>query len=338
MSSIPPERPDGTQPSHVYELRGAGIMANLMATLGTVLAVGIIASLFVRSPLAPKPPFSSDPDSTIIATKVDLARNSPAAQVGFVGDSSCLIDLDVATLESVSQLAVVNLGTLSYLSLDSFGVLAGEFSKGKEAPRIVLVVHPDCLRVTSPSPAHRAILDSALGSGRAALLQTNETLSAYLGFDEFRVRVSDQWIPHPLKGAFGNRYGFTADLRDSLIHRKGTMDESARFDARSNHASAEYRLAPRIESECLEFRSKLPEGSRIRVIVTPVPQSHALKSHETRTREMRSQLEDWLGAERPSFDLPLVLPDADFGTVTHLTPEGAVRYSRLVGEAMRSWK
>lgn len=170
------------------------------------------------------------------------------------------------------------------------------------------------------------------------MLQTNDTLSAYLGFDEFRVRVSDHWIPHPLKGAFGNRYGFTADLRDSLIHRKGTMDESARFDAQANHASAEYRLAPRIESECREFRSKLPEGTRIRVIVTPVPKSHALKSHEAKTREMQSQLEDWLGADKPAFDLPLVMPDADFGTVTHLTPEGAVRYSRLVGDALRSWK
>ncbi|MEN9675071.1 MAG: hypothetical protein RIS76_967 [Verrucomicrobiota bacterium] len=338
MSSLPPQRPDGKLPSHVYELREAGIVGNLVGTLGAVLAIGIVVSFFVRSPLAPKPPFSSDPDSTIIATKVALARNSPAAQVGLVGDSSCLMDLDVAALESVSQLTVVNLGTLSYLSLDSFGVLAGEFSQGKETPRIVLVVHPDCLRILSPSPAHRAILDSALGSGRAAMLQTHETLSAYLGFDEFRVRVSDHWIPHPLKGAFGNRYGFTADLRDSLIHRKGTMDESARFDAHANHASAEYRLAPRIESECREFRSKLPERTRIRVIVTPVPQSHALKSHEKKMREMQSQLEDWLGAEKPSFDLPLVMPDADFGTVTHLTPEGAVRYSRLVGEAMRSWK
>jgi len=338
MSSPSPQPSDATPPSHVYEIGGAGLAANLAGTLGVVLVIGLVVGLFLRSPLAPGPSFSSDPDSAIIATKVALARNSAAAQVALVGDSSCLIDLDVATLEASCPLAVVNLGTLSYLSLDAFGLLAGEFSKGKEAPKVVLVVHPDGLRIASPSPAHRAILDSALGLGPAAMLQTNENLSAWLGFDEFRVRVSDRWIPHPLRGNFGDRYGFTADLRESLVRRKGTMDELARFDAGENHSSPEYRLANRIESECRQFRAALPPGARIRVIVTPVPQSHALKSHEQTVQEMRTQLEEWLGAETPSFDLPLVLPDADFGTVTHLTPDGAARYSRLAGEAICSWK
>ncbi|MBL9173664.1 MAG: hypothetical protein JNL10_09035 [Verrucomicrobiales bacterium] len=338
MNSAPTPSKEGPLPSHVYELRGAGIATNLAVTLGLVLLIGLAVSVYLRSPVAPGPSFSSDPDSAILAAKVELARSSTASQLALVGDSSCLIDLDVSTLESVCRLDVVNLGTLSYLSLDSFGVLAGELLKGKEAPRVVLVVHPDCLRITSPSVAHRAVLDSALGVGPAAMLQTNDTLSASLGFDEFRVRVSDRWIPHPLKGAFGNRYGFTSDLRESLLRRKGTMDESARFDAAANRSSAEYRMAPRVEEECRLFRQALPPKTRIRVIVTPVPRSHALKSHEQKVQEMRSQLEEWLGAETPSFPLPLILPDADFGTVTHLTPEAAVRYSRWVGEALCSWK
>jgi len=325
-------------PSHEYDLRGSRLLANVAGTLAVALGIGVLVSLFLRSPVAPGPSFASDPDSTIIAAKVALARNSPSAALAVVGDSSCLMDLDVATLESACPLSLVNLGTLSYLGLDSFGLLAGEFLKHREAPRVVLVVHPEALRIVSPSTAHRAILESALGSGPAAMLQTNETLSAHLGFDEFRVRVSDRWIPHPLKGAFGNRYGFTADLRDSLMARRGTMDESARFDAQAERGSAEYRLAPRIESECQQFREALPAGTRIRVIVTPVPQSHALKSHERKVREMLAQVEAWLGAEMPSWDLPLVLPDEDFGTVTHLTPEGAVKYSRLVAAAICAWK
>lgn len=325
-------------PSHVYELQGSRIVRNLVGTFVVILAVGALVQLALRTGAMPGPSFVSDPDSTIISTKAVLARASVTAQVALVGDSSCLTDLDVATMEAGSGADVVNLGTLSYLSLDSFGVLAAEFARGKSAPRVVLAVHPDCLRVGAPSPAHRAILDSALGRGQAATLQTNETLAAVLGFDDVRVRVSDRFIPHPLRGAFGGRYGFTADLRESLLRRQGTMDESAKFDPSANHGSAEYRLAPRIEEECRLFRTALPTGTRLRVLITPVPKSHALRSHETRVREMRAQLENWLGAEPGGFDLPVVLPDGDFGTVTHLQPEAAVRYSRLVGERVRDWK
>lgn len=325
-------------PSHVYELQGSRIVPNVVATFAVILAIGIATQLALRTGAMPGPSFVSDPDSTIIATKATLARASSSAQVAFVGDSSCLTDLDIATIESAGGLDSVNLGTLSYLSLDSFGVLAAEFARGKTTPRVVLAVHPDCLRVGSPSAAHRAILDSALGKGAAATLQTNETLAAVLGFDDVRVRATDRFIPHPLRGAFGGRYGFTVDLRESLILRQGSMDESAVFDPATNHGSAEYRLAPRIQEECRLFRAALPPGTRLRVLVTPVPKSHALKSHETRVREMRAQLETWLGAETPGLDLPLVLPDSDFGTVTHLKPEAAVRYSRLVGERLRDWK
>lgn len=337
MDSPPTPLHEDTPPAHEYDLRGAGLVPNLLGTVGMALGVGLLVTLFLKSPVAPGDSFLSDPDTTIIASKVVLARNSPSANLALVGDSSCLMDLDVATLESSCPLRVVNLGTLSYLGLDASGLLAGELLRGKEDPRVAVVVHPEALRVASRSPSHRATLDAALGSQSPSASAPRGTPASLLGFDEFQRRVADRWIPRPLKGALGNRYGFTADLHEALRARKGSMDEPGRFDPGAEPGTAGYRLAARIESECRRFRESVPPGTRIRVILAPVPQSHALPGSERILRELQSQLEGWLGAEGPSWNLPLVLPDAEFGSRTHLNPEGAQRYSRLVGAALCSW-
>lgn len=325
-------------PAHFYDSHWSEVVRNILMTCATVLAAGVFALAFGRSRFAPPSLFRSDPDSTIIATKAALARSPANAGVAFVGDSSCLINIDIDTLEYEGGLNAVNLGTLSYLSIESFGALARQFVTGKEAGRVVLVVHPECLRSATASEAHRAVLDGALGLSPPVQLRTNNLLASWLGFDNFRDRVMDRWVPGTLSGKFGARYGFTEFLERELIRRRGTLDETARFDPSTNRMSAEYRLAGRIERECRGFRSLLPPGTRIRVVVSPVPKSHALKNHEHTVNEMRTQIEEWLGAEGPSIDLPSILPDTDFGTVTHLQPEAALRYSKLVAERLGSWR
>src|SRR4030095_8250589 len=128
-----PASPAGSSPgpSHYYDTRWSDVIRNVLMTIAIVLAAGVVALAFGRSGLAPPSSYRSDPDSVIIATKAGLARTADA-DVAFVGDSSCLVNMDMATLESAGKLRAVNLGTLSYLSIDSFGVLAQEFAQRTE--------------------------------------------------------------------------------------------------------------------------------------------------------------------------------------------------------------
>lgn len=323
--------------SHHYDPGLPSALTGIGITLGVLAGLSLAIAGWVRTGFAPAPRFHSDPDSTIIAAKVRLATSETNHTLAFVGDSSCLINVDTESLKRAGHPAV-NLGTLSYLGLDAFGLIAQRSLRIHPSARLLLVVHPDCLRMTSPSEPHRAILEAALGGSRTAELRPNNPLAEFLGFEELRSRLIDRVLPEPLKGRLGTRYGFTEDLERSLLARFGTMDETSPGLSPTDRASAEYRLAARIEGECRRFRDGLPGTVRLGVIVSPVPRSHALRRHTEIGREMLSKMEGWLGVTVPFPEMPWVLEDGDFGTVTHLRPEAARRYSRLMADRLATWK
>ena len=48
----------------------------------------------------------------------------------------------------------------------------------------------------------------------------------------------------------------------------------------------------------------------------------------TLSDSLQSEIGKWIQAENPYLDLPTVLPDSSFGTVTHLLPNSAREYTR----------
>lgn len=321
-------------PGHVYRFDRRDLARNVAATVGLVLLAGLAVLGLLCTGLAGKPALLGNADSTILATKARLASEPSAARLAFVGDSSCLVNVDIPTLRTAGVEAV-NLGTLSYLGLDAFGLLARRFCEGHSPAEIVLVVHPECLRLAQASAEHRRILETALGLGEPAWsLQAGPAAEA-LGFEEARERWLDRALPTPLRGGLGARYGFTRDLQRELLGNGGTLEETAQYVAAASTASAEYRIAPRIRTECERFRKLLPPGTRLRLVISPVPRSHALRRHEATVSEMAATVAASLGAERPRDPMPAILPDTDFGTTTHLRPEAARRYTLRLAEALR---
>ena len=275
----------------------------------------------------PKKSQLGDPDSTIISTKARLATVSTQKRIAFVGDSSCLVNIHIPTLKD-NGIDAINLGTLSYLGIDSFGLLAQRFCQNKPDTQIFLVLHPECLRIVESSSQHRMILMEALNQATDSSTQFQLESLRKITVDEFRSRLLDGWLPTPMKGRLGFRYGFTHNLREEISSAGGFMEETAKFDPSISHGSSEYRIARRIQNECTQFRSYLPKGVRVRLLVSPVPQSHANRGHEKRVLEMQSELERWIQTDSPSLNMPMVLPDSNFGTVTHLLPTSAREYTR----------
>ena len=321
------------EPSHVYHVSASHWVKLMAGVLAIALLLMMGLGLLQRVGALPGNAHLRDPDSTIIATKASMASEPTEKSVAFVGDSSCLINIDIPTLQQ-SGIEAVNLGTLSYLGIDAFGLLARRFCEGKAKPRIILVLHPECLRMVEPSEDHRKILESALGGATGADGGWHWKDIRGVTFDAFRERLLDRWIPTPLKGRMGMRYGFTGDLRSELRSRGGTMEETASFDPSQPQGSAEYRLARRIRAECEAFRAALPKNAELQLLISPIPKSHALRGHDAKVKEMQAQVEEWLKADLPSLSLPSQWPDAEFGTVTHLLPSGAVNYSRILAQKL----
>ncbi len=339
IPSIGPEPAPADGPSHWYSFDRKDLVRNLAATLGLLLVAGIGALGLLWSGWAGRPALLGDPDATILGTKARLASGISEARMAFVGDSSCLINVDIPTLRSAG-IDAVNLGTLSYLGIDDFGLLAQRFCATHTGPlEVVLVVHPECLRLAQPSARHRTLLATALDSPEPSWRFRRESLAEALGFEDLRERWMDRVLPTPMRGGLGRRYGFTRDLQRELLRQGGTLEETAHYDptpAAASGASAEYRIAPRIRSECQRFRTRLPGGVSLRLIVSPVPRSHALRNHEATVAGMSDTVAGWLGAPGSDHALPSILPDGDFGTPTHLRPEAARRYTRRLAESMLS--
>jgi hypothetical protein len=312
---------------HVYLVNPVALAKQFASILLIFLALYLAMWIANGSGILGKKYQLGDPDSTIISTKVQLAATSSKKRIAFVGDSSCLVNIHIPTMKE-NGIEAINLGTLSYLGIDSFGLLAQRFCQDKPDAQIFVVLHPECIRMVASSSEHRKILMEALNQSTDRSTPFQLSNLRKITVDEFSSRLLEGWLPTPIKGQLGFRYGFTHNLTDEVFSSGGFMEETRKFDASISHGSSDYRIARRIQNECTLFRSYLPKGIKVHLLVSPIPQSHATRGHEKKVLEMQNEIGNWIQAENPSFNLPTVLPDSSFGTVTHLLPNSAHEYTR----------
>jgi len=114
-------------------------------TVGLVLMAGLAALGLLRSGLGGKPALLGDADTTILATKARIASEPSEARVAFVGDSSCLINVDIPTLRAAG-IEAVNLGTrVGDLSAGPAQMIDDAIAYF-QPDEVVLVVHPSTQR------------------------------------------------------------------------------------------------------------------------------------------------------------------------------------------------
>ena len=106
---------------HVYLVNPVALAKQFASILLIVLALFLAMWIANGSGILGKKYQLGDPDSTIISTKVQLAATSSKKRIAFVGDSSCLVNIHIPTMKE-NGIEAINLGTLSYLGIDSFGL------------------------------------------------------------------------------------------------------------------------------------------------------------------------------------------------------------------------
>jgi hypothetical protein len=321
QSAVPQEA------GHIYLVNPVTLARQFVSIFLIVLVLFLAMWMANGSGMLPKKSQLDNADSAIISTKARMATTSNQKRIAFVGDSSCLVNIHIPTMKD-NGIEAINLGTLSFLGIDSFGLLAQRFCQSKPDAQIFLVLHPECIRMVESSSEHRKILMEALDQSTDGSTQFELSKLRRITVDDFSSRLFSGWLPTPIKGQLGYRYGFTHNLRNEIFAAGGFMEETGRFGASVSLNSSEYRIARRIQSECTLFRSYLPKGVKVRLLVSPIPQSHATRGHEKQVREMQSEIEKWIQADNPSVKMPSVLSDSNFGTVTHLLPNSAREYTR----------
>lgn len=322
--------------SHTCEFEWKDLLRFVGVPLIPVALFALIMHGGARLHLLPAPRPALDTDRTIIIHQAQTSRTQSDAEVLLLGDSSCLMDVSARDLSARLGRPALNLGTVSYLDPAAYALLLRQSVTANPGRlrAVILLMHPEALRRTGSEPYHLNVLTNFLAVRDHF---RNETLAGQIscvaGVDIFSGRVLSRVRPAPLSGAFGRRYGFTADLERFMAANQGSAFEP---DSVPLTGSAEYRLSPSLKNSAKEFKAAMPHDARLLVGLTPVPENFAGPDFAAQQRALHRQWGEWLGADALLDELPATLPDERFARTTHLKPSAVAAYTEDLARAIQS--
>jgi hypothetical protein len=321
--------------SHTVEFAPQDLLRVLGWPLVPLAAFALAMHLGARLHWLPPPRPTLDTERTILIHQAEAARASHDAEILLLGDSSCLMNVSARPLGEQLGRPALNLGTFSFLDLHAHALMLREYARANPGRlrAVVLLMHPESLRRLGPEPYYISALTN-FWSGRDH--SRTETLpgriSCLLGVDILQGRLQSRWLPTPLSGAYGQRYGFSHDLENVLTRELGSAIDP---DVQAIKGRAEYRLAPTLERASRAFRAAVPADVKLFAGITPSPESHAGPRHPQLHAGMLSQWSQWLQADAALAQLPSTLPDDCFVRTTHLREYVIPRYTERLADALR---
>jgi len=316
--------------SHEYQFRLVELRQVLGLPLVVVVGLVFVMHLADFTGLLPDPRPLLDMDRTILFHQASAARTPQKADLLLLGDSSCLMDVSAPALGRLADRSALNLGTLSYVDLAADAALLRAYAAANPGRlrTVVLLLHPTTLRLGQQSGYHSELVWRFLS--RADL--PGAGFESWLGLDLLRSRLLARLLPVPLPGLYGATYGFTWDLWRQLDAHSGTLTDPGRYDPLAPMGSAEFRLAGGWEGACAVLRAAVPSGVTLAVGVTPCPASFVRPETAQSCRTLLTTLGQWLRADVVLTNLPLMLPDQEFASLTHLNAQGTPQFtSTLAG-------
>ena len=262
-----------------------------------------------------------DLDRTILTHQVSLATRAPPAQIVWLGDSSCLMDID-----PTHRPGLINLGTISHLGLNHHARLLERYLQHAAKPPdlVVVLLHPDALR-RERDDISAGLLFESLMSAKGS--HQHQTISARFGFDIFRDRILARMIPIPLNGAYGRTYGYTCVAYATMEKHLGGLIAAGMYDPATDLGNNEVRLGEKTANEAIALRANWPSGIRLAIGLAPVPASCAARDHAAQAVEILRAWNQHMKADIVLEQLPLVLPDVLFADRRHLNQTGRTEYT-----------
>ena len=324
--------------SHQYDYRPEDLLKTLGLPAMACLLFAVMARLFTLLPFAPAPRPALDVDRAVMIQQIDSSAQSPPADWVLIGDSSCLMNLDAAQFTKLSGQQVINLGTLSFLNLETFSqLLAHYLSSHEQTPsKIVLLTHPDFVRKSSTSTAHTGAFEHYLQqTDHAYVANAGWSPRSWLGLPIVEGRLLGR-LPIPLTGSFRDYYGFTTDLMRFMQAHQGSAVDPRTLQEDDLQGSSDYRVAKIHSRTAASLKAVIPGQTRFYVGLTPLPQDFVDRDF---TEEYQALLADWVAlfpGSIPLTELPPTLDKQHFATKTHLTEQAAKNYTQLLHEHLTS--
>lgn len=321
--------------SHTCDFSLRALLPLVLGPLLPLVVFAVAMQVGARTQLLPTPRPTLDTEQTILIHQAEAARSPQDAEVILLGDSSCLMNVSARQLGDALGRPALNLGTFSFLDVNSHAAMLREYSRTNPGRlrAVVLLMHAETLRRLGAEEFYTdALVHFWSGKDHTSSAAWHGQLNKMLGVDIFKGRLLARTLPLPLGGAYGRHYGFTADLERHLsVHRGSAIDP----DPQPLTGSPEYRLAKTIEKASKNFRSAVPDGVKLFVGITPAPERFAGAKYPALRDAMLTQWSGWIEGVALTV-LPATMPDANFVRTTHLTEPAISNYTAALSAALSS--
>ncbi len=246
------------------------------------------------------------------------------ANLLFVGDSTCLMNLDLSAVPAAgSGIQPLNLGMLSMLPLPSFAELVAEFAQrnpGRPA-YVVLLISPG---MVEQEPVALSPASSSSAPPRTSFLEI-------AGLRRLRDLIQGS-LPVALPGRYGRFYGFDLGLDQFMRQHQGSAIDPGEL-SRTSKRPHPIEIKEAFREECAAFRAKLPQHCRLLVGLAPVPREESGGDFPLHHKQLTSELGTLLGTEQ-ALQLPASYPALLFASSTHLKAQARAAYTRQVWKAV----
>jgi hypothetical protein len=324
--------PTDASRSHEFQFPASALAVLVAPTLVAFSTLVIALHLLNGLDWLPAPQFVESPEHILIRERARMTRTEHPAEVVIIGDSSSAIGVVAPRLGELlpGRLEVLNQGLFMGVGMDLYGQAAGEFIRHQpgRVRLVLLVVTVQKLQNTDMSPLHeqlwRDLLTPPMTSREAAAAELVLALPAA------RERLLNRVLPVATYGQAGWFYGFTHHLRTQFAAHNGTMVEDGSYNPTGRVALPEFQITEAVHAESLALRSEVPASVKLAVAITPLPESHLPRGHETRRDDLLQRLNTSLLADFLLTNLPVRLPNGYFSSPFHLNPRGANHFTRLL--------
>jgi hypothetical protein len=316
--------------------RALVLLARVLVPLAMFCFFGLLVLhlLYLRNPTRTDALRNLSIDHLVVLEQINRASSAHAAEIAFLGDSSCLMGIDPLSIERALDLhPVESFCSIGFLGPVGFAQMLGMLVKQNATPKIlVFVFHPATFR---REPSWDSWIDFVQSAAKAETSPLEFPRSA---LDYLQFEGVGRLVYRPLPGAYGLYYGGDEAFRAKIRAQQGSaidpntglnfssMQTSRNWatiltgklaDYRWNEA---YRDALKVLSATLKT---LPSQTRVYLAVSPVPDfAFRTEMGEQRTEQARA-IAKVLGISNNNIlKSPATMPGALFSTYTHLNRWG----------------
>ncbi|PHR94611.1 MAG: hypothetical protein COA78_31965 [Blastopirellula sp.] len=265
----------------------------------------------------------ADDGMLVAKRKMLFDETSERYDVVFIGDSSCGAGLVPNSFDSMS---VLNAGTFASFTIAGYTDMALEILDSKHPPKaIVITFLPRSLEVTSEDTHKFGIYV------RYCIAYEKDSLAGPIPLDQYwqlflRRRTVNRFPPK-----YGGSYkNFLANLESTKgwLPEQSVFKESQRKETTFHSSTWAITLMDRISEKAKE------KDCQVFLCFTPRPKSVATLQYweqATKSTEKIADCRDWkfLNIGNGVWD------DDLFGTESHLTPDGASRFSSIIKKQLQ---